>query len=327
MSPDTAPVMSQTAERLVALCALLRETVLPFLGRHAARAHTGEAVGGDVTFDIDERAEAVLEEYMAAHLPGWAYYSEDRGLQGAADPEIILVVDPIDGTRPAAAGFEMACVSVAAVPGEVAAPTMSDVVVGVLQELKSGDLFVAERGAGLRMRRASGEPIPLLPTPGADIESLFWTVGFRGRPAVVLATVLAELIDASSVGGGVFDIGSATYSITRVFTGQLDAYVDVGPAIIDAHPAVEAEFRRVGRGAVLNNSPYDLAAVHLMCREAGLPITDAAGRALDDRLLLGSDHEYQMACIASGNDELQRRLIEVVQRGIETFAWPSVGGA
>jgi myo-inositol-1(or 4)-monophosphatase len=176
------------------------------------------------------------------------------------------------------------------------------------------------------MRRASGEPIPLLPTPATDIESLFWTIGFRGRPAVVLATVLAELIDTSSVGGGVFDIGSATYSITRVFTGQLDAYVDIGPAIIDAHPAVEAEFRRVGRGAVLNNSPYDLAAVHLMCREAGLPITDAAGRALDDRLLLGSDREYQMACIASGNDELQRRLIEVVQRGMESFAWPP-GGA
>jgi myo-inositol-1(or 4)-monophosphatase len=326
MSPDVAPDMSQTAERAVALCALLRETVLPFLGRHAARAHAGAAVGGDVTFDIDERAEAVLEEFMAAHLPGWAYYSEDRGLQGAADPEVILIVDPIDGTRPAAAGFEMACVSVAAVPGSIAEPTMDDVVVGVLQELKSGDLFVAERGAGLRMRRASGEPIPLLPTPATDIESLFWTIGFRGRPAVVLATVLAELIDTSSVGGGVFDIGSATYSITRVFTGQLDAYVDIGPAIIDAHPAVEAEFRRVGRGAVLNNSPYDLAAVHLMCREAGLPITDAAGRALDDRLLLGSDREYQMACIASGNDELQRRLIEVVQRGMESFAWPP-GGA
>jgi myo-inositol-1(or 4)-monophosphatase len=342
MSPDPGAQISQTAERAVALCALVRETVLPFLGRHVARAHAGAAVGGDVTFDIDERAEAVLEEYMAAALPEWAYYSEDRGLHGAADPEIILVVDPIDGTRPAAAGLETACVSIAAVPGGIREPTMGDVVVGVLQELKSGDLFVAERGAGLRMCRATvygtsptvlpgralgGDEIPLCPSPGTDIETLFWTIGFRGRPAVVLATVLGELIDASSVGGGVFDIGSATYSITRVLTGQLDAYVHIGPAIIDAHPAVAAEFRRVGRGAVLNNSPYDLAAVHLMCREAGLPITDAAGRALDNRLLLGSHHEFQMACIASGNDELQRRLVEVVQRGIEALVWPPAGGA
>ena len=92
----------------------------------------------------------------------WAYYSEDRGLQGSADPEMILIVDPIDGTRPAAAGFEMACVSIAAVP-PVPAPTMGDVVAGVLQEIKSGDLFVAEKGAGFSMTRAAGADIPLIP--------------------------------------------------------------------------------------------------------------------------------------------------------------------
>jgi len=39
--------------------------------------------------------------------PTWAFYSDD-GLQGASKPEPVLV-DPIDGTRMAAAGFEMAC--------------------------------------------------------------------------------------------------------------------------------------------------------------------------------------------------------------------------
>lgn len=313
--------LSDATASLVDVCGRLREAVLPYLGRHVARAHAGEAVGGDVTFDIDERAEVVLAEHMAAELPTWAYYSEDRGLQGCDDPEVILIVDPIDGTRPAAAGFEMACVSVAAVPA-VDEPTMGDVVAGVVQEIKTGDLFVAEKGRGLTMLRADGRPIPLLPSPSFDIDNLFWTLGFRGRPAVVLATVLAELIDRSSVGGAVFDVGSATYSITRVLTGQLDAYVDIGPAIIAAHPAVEAEFRRVGRGAVLNNSPYDLAAARLLCVEAGLPISDAAGRPLDDRRLLGSDHEYQMACVVSGNDALHLRILEIVDRGIATLEWP-----
>ena len=104
--------------------------------------------------------------------------------------------------------------------------------------------------------------------------------------------------------------------MTRVLTGQLDAYVDIGPAIIEAHPWVEAEFRRVGRGNVLCNSPYDLAAVHLLCREAGVPIGDAAGRPLDDKPVLGSGAAYQLACIVAGNQELQDGLIEVVQRGI-----------
>jgi myo-inositol-1(or 4)-monophosphatase len=189
----------------------------------------------------------------------------------------------------------------------------------VIQEIKSGDLFVAEKGGGFSMTRAGGGDLPFAPTPRADLESLFWTLGFRGRPAVILAAVLEELIDGSSVGGSVFDIGSATYSITRILTGQLDAYVDIGPAIIAAHPSVEADFRRVGRGNVLCNSPYDLAAAHLICTEAGVPIGDADGSTLDDRLVLGSDASYQLACIASGNAELQALLVEVVQRGIAAY--------
>jgi myo-inositol-1(or 4)-monophosphatase len=310
--------MDDTRTKLVDLCARLREVVVPFLGLHAAREHAGEAVGGDVTFDIDERAERFLEAYMAERLPTWAYYSEDRGLQGATEPELVLIVDPIDGTRPAAAGLESACVSAAAVP-PVEEPTMGDVIVGVVQEIKSGDRFTAERGAGFEMRRADGSAIPFLPTGRTDIEGLFWTLGFRGRPALVLAGILEELIDTSSVRGALFDLGSATYSITRVLTGQVDAYVDIGPAIIATHPESEADFRRVGLGAVLNNSPYDLAAVHLVAREAGLPIGDAGGQPLDGRRLLGSDASYQMASIASGNSELQARLVEVVQRGLRDY--------
>ena len=324
-SDERGRSVTDTLDHLIDLCAGLRSVVLPSLGSHAARDHAGVAVGGDVTFGIDEEAERYLIGHMRERLPGWAFYSEDGGLQGAADPDVILVVDPIDGTRPAAAGFEMACVSVAAVPGGDE-PTMGDVVAAAVQEIKSGDLFVAEKGAGFGMRRAGDGELPFRPTARVDLESLFWTLGFRGRPAVVLAGVLAELIDTSSVGGSVFDIGSATYSVTRVLTGQLDAYVDIGPAIIAAHPALEAEFRRVGRGHVLCNSPYDLAAVHLLCREAGVPIGDADGAPLDDRPVLGSDASYQMACIAAGNEELRRRLVEVVQRGIRGYA-PQVPAA
>jgi len=56
--------------------------------------------------------------------------------------------------------------------------------------------------------------------------------------------------------------------------------------------------------------------VHLLCREAGVPIGDAAGRSLDDRLVLGSGADFQLACIAAGNRQLQDGLVEVVQRGI-----------
>ncbi len=307
--------MNATIARLTELCAGLRAVVQPFVGLHSSRAHAGEAVGGDITFEIDEVAERWLEEHMRQYLPRWAYYSEDRGLQGASDPELVLIVDPIDGTRPAAAGLESACVSIAA-SRPVAAPAMSDLVAGVIQEIKSGDLFAAARGEGATMRRASGAPLPFAPSPRAALDGLFWNTGFRGRPIMILSRVLEELIDTTSVGGAVFELGSATYAVTRVLTGQLDAYVDIGPAIIRERPWTEAEFRRVGNGNVLCNSPYDLAAAWLICREAGIPMTDADGSALDDRLLLGSDAAHQIACIVSGNEVLQKALVTIVERGI-----------
>ena len=47
---------------------------------HAGRAHSGDGAGGDVTFAIDERAEACMEAFLAERAPDVAFYSEDRGL-------------------------------------------------------------------------------------------------------------------------------------------------------------------------------------------------------------------------------------------------------
>ncbi|HUB03460.1 MAG TPA: inositol monophosphatase family protein, partial [Solirubrobacteraceae bacterium] len=91
----------------------LRSAVLPELGSHAGRAVAGDGAGGDVTFAVDEMAEALLEEFVAARAPRMAFYSEDRGLVAPPDAVHVLVVDPIDGTRPAMAGLESACVAVA----------------------------------------------------------------------------------------------------------------------------------------------------------------------------------------------------------------------
>jgi fructose-1,6-bisphosphatase/inositol monophosphatase family enzyme len=146
---------------------------------------------------------------------------------------------------------------------------------------------------------------------------MFWTYGFRGRPAVPTTVVLEELIDASSVSGGTFDLGSATYDMTRLVTGQLDAYVEPGPRMIDEIDWMRAEFERVGRGAVLNNSPYDLAAAALILSESGAIVTGAAGEDLSGRRLLGSGHDFQMSCVCSSNAELHRLIIDSLDRGIE----------
>src|SRR4051794_35714362 len=194
------------------------------LGSHAGRAHAGElGAGGDVTFRIDEEAETLLESWLAERAPDVAFYSEDRGLvlPGSGDASVVLVVDPIDGTRPAMAGLESCCVSVAAAPLRDGV-TMGEVTVGCVVEIPSGAVFLAERGRGVI------ESPPLHLSANERIDRMFWTYGFRGRPVRPTVEVLGELLDASSVGGGSFELGSACFDMTRVATGQLDCYVEAG---------------------------------------------------------------------------------------------------
>ena len=296
------------------LALALRERIAPELGEHAGRAHAGAGRGGDVTFAIDERAESFMEEFLSEHAPRIAFYSEDRGLvePSGDDPRWVLVVDPIDGTRPAMAGFEAACVSVALAELGDGEPTMRDVVAGSVVELKSGRAFYAERGGGL-------DPAPSL-SANRDLDRLFWAYGLRGRPMRAIAEVIGDLIDASSVGGGTFDLGSASYDMTRIATGQLDAYVEPGPRMVADVPGMRERFERLGGGAVLNNSPYDIAAAALCLGEAGAVITDAYGAPLANCPLLGSGAEFQISCVAAANAELHRGILESIERGIERLA-------
>ncbi len=302
--------MKARRELVLELAQRLRERVLPELGSHAGRRDEGDGAGGDVTFAVDALAETELQEFLADRAPRIAYYSEDRGLVATEDATEVLVVDPIDGTRPAMAGLESACVAVAVAPLGDGHPTMDDVEVGCVVEIKSGDWFLATRGRGLE----SSRPVSL--SPNTDIGGMFWAYGFRGRPVRPSVEVLAELMDASSVGGGTFELGSQSFAMTRLVTGQLDAVVEVGSRLIDDVPGMREEFERVGRGQVLNNSPYDLAAPWLCLREAGGVVTDGWGEPLDRHRLLGAGHEYQMSSISASNRKLHAALVRAVDEGI-----------
>jgi myo-inositol-1(or 4)-monophosphatase len=296
----------------------LRDRVLPELGSHAGRARSGAAAGGDVTFAVDRLAEAALDEFIAERAPSVAFYSEDRGLIAPPDATDVLVVDPIDGTRPAMAGLESSCVAVALAPLGDGQPTMADLEIGCVAEIKSGDWYLAARGSGVRGTR----PVALSST--TDARRMFWGYGLRGRPARPTVEVLGDLIDASSVSGGLFDLGSQAFAMTRVLTGQFDAVIEVGSRLIDEVPGMREEFERIGGGHVLNNSPYDLAAPWLCLREAGAIVSDGWGRPLDSHLLLGSGHEFQMSSISAANAALHAKLVHEIDAGIERLR--AIGG-
>jgi myo-inositol-1(or 4)-monophosphatase len=143
-----------------------------------------------------------------------------------------------------------------------------------------------------------------------------------------MGVVLEELVDRSGMRGGYFDLGSATFNITRIVTGQLDAYVDAGRRILDEFPQTEAAFLAVGDGSVCTNFPYDVAAAALVLAEAGGVITHADGRPLGDHPAVGSGRAEGLAVLAAASEPLHAALLDALDRGMAHLgSWLGAQGA
>ncbi len=288
----------------------VRDEVLPMFGTPAARERTGTAEGGDPTYAIDAHGERVVRDLFAG-VEDAAYFTEDEGLVVRGRPRTLFLVDPVDGTRPSTAGFETCVVAVALAPfGD--GVTVGDVTYGCIVEIATGATFESWKGNGAR---ADGRA--LSPADKRDLRGLFWAGGFRGQPAVLTATVLADLFDEPGAEGAFFDQGSAAYSLTRVATGQLDAFVDVGRTIVEEVPGAAEEFLRIGEGSILNTTTYDTAAGLLLLRELGCPVSDGLGRPLEDLPLLDAGGRAEtVATVAACTPELHERLLGAVASGL-----------
>lgn len=116
--------MKELKKLLTELGEHVRTELLAYADRGLARQVHGDSPGGDAQFDVDEVAERAVIDHLRAHagIP-LALYTEDGSyVELAPDPQVLLVVDPIDGTRPTSAGLEMGMVSIAAAPTETGRP-------------------------------------------------------------------------------------------------------------------------------------------------------------------------------------------------------------
>ena len=117
---------------------------------------TGErGGGGDRTLVIDQHAEdRVFDELQKLHDAGARFraVSEERGEVDFGSDEVVVVIDPIDGSLNAKRGLPHVGISIAVAAG----PTMKDVVFGYVADLGTGSEWVARAGEGLLF---DGEPV------------------------------------------------------------------------------------------------------------------------------------------------------------------------
>src|SRR5918992_5630114 len=151
MSPDWLGAARRAAD---ALSAMLAEK--PTIAQRVIE--TGErGEGGDRTLEIDAAAErAVFAELERLHDEGARFcaVSEERGLVDFGDPDVTVVVDPIDGSMNAKRGMPHHALSIAVAEGS----TMGQVVFGYVHDFGPGEEWVAWRGGGAELNGERLDP-------------------------------------------------------------------------------------------------------------------------------------------------------------------------
>jgi myo-inositol-1(or 4)-monophosphatase len=141
MDPDWLDAARRAA---VAVGAMLADT--PSTAERVVE--TGErGEGGDRTLEIDAAAErAVFAELDRLHDEGarFTVVSEERGEVARGSRDLIVVVDPIDGSTNAKRGLPHHALSIAVADG----PAMRDVLFGFVHDFGPGEEWVAWRGGG-----------------------------------------------------------------------------------------------------------------------------------------------------------------------------------
>ena len=112
-----------------------------------AREMGSTGVGGDLTLEIDHAAEEIVfAELRTLHEAGsrFSAISEERGAVDFGGGEVLVVIDPIDGSLNAKRGIAHHALSVAVARGT----TMADVEFGFVYEFGTCEEWSAQRGAG-----------------------------------------------------------------------------------------------------------------------------------------------------------------------------------
>ncbi|MFO7974541.1 MAG: inositol monophosphatase family protein [Candidatus Hydrogenedentota bacterium] len=304
----------------MALATTIRDAVQPAINAAKGREVIGNAASGDATFQLDRLAEKALLVFLRdAKLPV-AYYSEDSGYTTftSGQPEHLLVVDPIDGTRAAKSGFEWCVVAIGSTR-VIERPHIGEIDNALVMELRGPRTFYAERGKGARLYIDGQYRKPKL-SKNVDLETVVWSMTVPARPAELIFPTAAKLIDLTSLKGGFYACNSTSYSLTRLLTNQLDACIDVANRYYrDIPKVVQDQFINAGRGSVLGIAPYDIAASLLIAEEAGCIVTDAYGKSLHDVLLLDSATGNHRSLIAAANSELHEKLLSFFDTRVRQY--------
>lgn len=183
----------------------------------------------------DKLAEKTIAETVGKRFPTHGFLGEESGHQKSGS--ILWIVDPLDGTVNFAHNVPVFSVSIAvAVEGKV--------VVGVVYQPMTDELFWAEKGKGSFL---NGKPLKV--STQMKLSEAFLATGFPYNVSEDPLSCIETFVKLTRKGIPIRRLGSAALDLSYVAAGRFDGYWEV------------------------TLQPWDIAAGLLLVEEAGGKVT------------------------------------------------------
>lgn len=222
----------------------------------------------DLVTDADKAAETAIIAVLRRHCPAHGLLAEE-GDYGQSVSPWRWIIDPLDGTTNFAHGFPVFAVS-------VALEYLGKIVVGVVYQPMTGELFVATLGHGATL---NGVAIKVSSVERLD-QSLLAT-GFPYDFKVSSVNNFDHFYNFQLAAQACRRPGAASYDLACVAAGRFDGYWE------------------------LKLKPWDVAAGALLVTEAGGCVSDFSGGRFD---------HYAQEYLAS-NGLIHADMIGVLRQG------------
>ncbi|RTL78107.1 MAG: inositol monophosphatase [Bradyrhizobiaceae bacterium] len=215
----------------------------------------------------DRRAEQMLYDDLIKARPGYGFLGEEGGTREGTDKSNTWIVDPLDGTTNFLHGIPQFAIS-------IALQREGTIIAGVIYNPGNEELYIAERGKGAflndtRLRVAARK----------KLEDCVIACGLPhiGRGDHELSR--REMAELQPRVAGLRRFGAASLDMAFVAAGRLDGYWE------------------------RNLQPWDIAAGHIMVREAGGTVSG----------IEGGDTALQTGNVVCGNEIIQRELVKILK--------------
>jgi myo-inositol-1(or 4)-monophosphatase len=191
---------------------------------------------------VDRQAEELIVRRLRSVVPEAEFLTEEHTVECSESPEgLCWIIDPLDGTTNFIHDIAPYCVSIALM-------NKQKVVVGVIYEIVSGEMFYAWEGSAAYL---DGKEIRV-----SKVDSLKNSLiahGFAYNMHDYIDTFLRQMKFFQLNTNGVRRMGSAAANLAYVACGRFDAF------------------------SQRNLSPWDVAAGTLIVERAGGVVTDMSG--------------------------------------------------